>query len=164
MADCPTAALPVVPAQDDHGAEVVLEARMPADPLASGAGAAARSVAMVVAATLVIGVYVGLPLVLVARDLLQALPNALLVGTGVLALASAGIYAVLARTTKTMSAAADVGPDVRGMGHGGAGRHRGRAAHAAVAIPQPRAATDRPGDRVRSAHRRHGAVLVTGNE
>ena len=81
---------------------LVVEAVMPGDrPRASSPGGAARSVALIAAGALVVTAYVGVPVALVARVLLQAAPNAVSFTSALLVLGGIWMHSVMSRTNAT---------------------------------------------------------------
>lgn len=87
----------VLEADVAHALAAIEEAGMP-KPAAPGNRDLLTAVPLLVAATAVLGVYVGLPLMLVTRPVLGALPNTVLFSAAVIVLGVIGVLSVLSRT------------------------------------------------------------------
>ncbi|SNR40389.1 hypothetical protein [Blastococcus mobilis] len=95
-----------------------IEARMPSASPASTMRNAAVGSALVVAASMVVGAYIALPLVLAARELLSAVPNAIALSVALIVLAVLGVLSVLQQTATA--------PNVKPPGVKRRSRRRGR--------------------------------------
>jgi hypothetical protein len=140
---------PVQPPETEHNP--VREALMPVVPDRTSIAGRTRAVALLGVATVVVAIYVALPLVLVLNGLLHALPNAVAATGGLVILAVTGIATVLVRTTSNVEAtpeAGDIDPrrEFRAARHAAAPRHAaprpaGFLRSLTVAIPWQRTAT-----------------------
>jgi hypothetical protein len=89
--------------QARRGHQPLREAAMPATAGRTGVRGLALALLLACVAAAVITIYIGLPLVLVANDLLHGLPNAVAAAVGLLLLAGTGISTLLIRTTRGAS-------------------------------------------------------------